>query len=229
MVITQHIPRAFSAQFAARLDACSQLSVQRGAGRGADPSGPRLIAPGDLHLTVVRDGARYRCRLRDERRSTITARASTCCFARLPSRSAANAVGVILTGMGADGARRVEEMREPGALHRCAGREKQRGVGHARRRGGAGRGRAHPADRGRSRQSLVGPGMIGAIGRRALRREAEQNRVPRHQVLRAAAETLCCHGQGSPGYCGPCRTRRDVSNVAQFAPATRPIQLEMHP
>src|SRR5580692_7213050 len=64
IVVTQHIPRAFSAPFAARLNASSQLTVQEAVDGALILPGHAYIAPGDRHLTVERDGARYRCRLR---------------------------------------------------------------------------------------------------------------------------------------------------------------------
>src|SRR5579862_5086471 len=66
MVITQHIPRAFSGQFAARMDAMSQMSVKEAEDGDLVQTGHAYIAPGDQHLVVVRDGARYRCRLSNE-------------------------------------------------------------------------------------------------------------------------------------------------------------------
>ena len=63
IVISQHIPRAFSGAFAARLNDCSSLSVQEAQDGQFITHGHVYIAPGDEHLAVERDGARYRCRL----------------------------------------------------------------------------------------------------------------------------------------------------------------------
>ena len=116
MVITQHIPRAFSAPFAARLNACSQLSVQEAQDGALILPGHAYIAPGDLHLTVERDGARYRCRLRDDAPVNRHRPSVDVLFRSVAEQVGQNAVGVILTGMGADGARGLKEMRDQGAL-----------------------------------------------------------------------------------------------------------------
>jgi two-component system, chemotaxis family, protein-glutamate methylesterase/glutaminase len=116
IVITQHIPRAFSAPFAARLNACSQLSVQEAQDGTLILPGHAYIAPGDLHLTVERDGARYRCRLRDDAPVNRHRPSVDVLFRSVAEQVGQNAVGVILTGMGADGARGLKEMRDKGAL-----------------------------------------------------------------------------------------------------------------
>lgn len=116
IVITQHIPRAFSAPFAARLNACSQLSVQEAQDGALILPGQAYIAPGDLHLTVERDGARYRCRLRDDAPVNRHRPSVDVLFRSVAEQVGQNAVGVILTGMGADGARGLKDMRDKGAL-----------------------------------------------------------------------------------------------------------------
>jgi len=116
MVITQHIPRAFSAPFAARLNACSQLSVQEAQDGVLILPVQAYIAPGDLHLAVERDGARYRCRLRDHAPVNRHRPSVDVLFRSVAEHVGQNAVGVILTGMGADGARGLKDMRDKGAL-----------------------------------------------------------------------------------------------------------------
>ena len=123
MVITQHIPRAFSAPFAARVNACSQLSVQEAQDGALILPGQAYIAPGDRHLTVERDGARYRCRLRDDAPVNRHRPSVDVLFRSVAEQVGRNAVGVILTGMGADGARGLKEMRSRGA-HTIAQDEK---------------------------------------------------------------------------------------------------------
>jgi two-component system chemotaxis response regulator CheB len=123
MVITQHIPRAFSAPFAARVNACSQLSVQEAQDGALILPGQAYIAPGDRHLTVERDGARYRCRLRDDAPVNRHRPSVDVLFRSVAEQVGPNAVGVILTGMGADGARGLKEMRSRGA-HTIAQDEK---------------------------------------------------------------------------------------------------------
>jgi two-component system chemotaxis response regulator CheB len=115
-VITQHIPRAFSGQFAARMDACSQLSVKQAEDGDLILPGHAYIAPGDQHLLIVRDGARYRCRLSDEPPVNHHRPSVDVMFHSVAANVGKNAVGVILTGMGADGARGLKEMRDSGAV-----------------------------------------------------------------------------------------------------------------
>jgi two-component system chemotaxis response regulator CheB len=116
IVITQHIPRAFSAPFAARLNASSQLTVQEAEDGALILPGHAYIAPGDRHLLVERDGARYRCRLSDEAPLNRHRPSVDVLFRSVAEQVGQNAVGVILTGMGADGARGLRLMRDRGAL-----------------------------------------------------------------------------------------------------------------
>jgi two-component system, chemotaxis family, protein-glutamate methylesterase/glutaminase len=116
VVITQHIPRAFSAPFAARLNASSQLSVQEAQDGALILPGQAYIAPGDLHLAVERDGARYRCRLRNDAPVNRHRPSVDVLFRSVAEQVGQNAVGVILTGMGADGARGLKDMRDKGAF-----------------------------------------------------------------------------------------------------------------
>jgi two-component system chemotaxis response regulator CheB len=115
MVITQHIPRAFSGQFAARMDSISQMSVQQAEDGDLIQPGHAFIAPGDMHLIVVRDGARYRCRLSDQSPVNHHRPSVDVMFHSIAEFVGANAVGVILTGMGADGSRGLKEMHDRGA------------------------------------------------------------------------------------------------------------------
>jgi two-component system chemotaxis response regulator CheB len=116
IVVTQHIPRAFSAPFAARLNASSQLTVQEAEDGALILPGHAYIAPGDRHLLVERDGARYRCRLSDAAPVNRHRPSVDVLFRSVAEQVGQNAVGVILTGMGADGARGLRLMRDRGAL-----------------------------------------------------------------------------------------------------------------
>jgi len=78
--------------------------------------GHAYIAPGDRHLLVQRDGARYRCRLSEEAPVNRHRPSVDVLFRSVAEQVGQNAVGVILTGMGADGARGLREMRDRGAL-----------------------------------------------------------------------------------------------------------------
>ena len=93
------------------------------------------IAPGGRHLLVERDGARYRCRLNDGPPVNRHRPSVDVLFRSVAQNVGPNAVGVILTGMGDDGARGLKEMLDAGARTHGAGRGLQRGLGHARRGG----------------------------------------------------------------------------------------------
>jgi len=123
IVITQHIPTAFSAPFAARLNASSQLTVQEAVDGALIVPGHAYIAPGDRHLQVERDGARYRCRLSEAAPVNRHRPSVDVLFRSVAEQVGQNAVGVILTGMGADGARGLRAMRDRGA-HTIAQDEK---------------------------------------------------------------------------------------------------------
>jgi two-component system chemotaxis response regulator CheB len=115
IVIAQHIPKLFSGAFARRLDACCPMSVCEAADGQQILSGHAYIAPGDRHLLVVRDGARYVCRL-DAGDLVSRHRPSVdVLFRSVASQAGRNAIGVILTGMGKDGAAGLKEMRDAGS------------------------------------------------------------------------------------------------------------------
>lgn len=115
IVITQHIPEAFSGPFAKRMDSVSALSVCEA--RDGQPvlPGHAYIAPGSHHLMLVRDGARYVCRLNDGPPVNRHRPSVDVLFRSVAANAGVNAIGVILTGMGDDGAKGLLEMREAGA------------------------------------------------------------------------------------------------------------------
>jgi two-component system chemotaxis response regulator CheB len=114
IVITQHIPKAFSAAFARRMDACCQMTVYEAEDGQVILPGHVYIAPGDQHLLVVRDGARYVCRLDDGPPVNRHKPSVDVLFRSVAQQAGRNAVGVILTGMGKDGAVGLKEVREAG-------------------------------------------------------------------------------------------------------------------
>jgi len=73
------------------------------------------IAPGDRHLLVIRDGARYVCRLDDGTPVNRHKPSVDVLFRSLAQNAGRNAIGLLLTGMGKDGARGLKEMREAGS------------------------------------------------------------------------------------------------------------------
>jgi two-component system, chemotaxis family, protein-glutamate methylesterase/glutaminase len=115
IVITQHIPKLFSGAFARRMNACCQVSVCEAEDGQQILRGHAYVAPGDMHLLLVRDGARYVCRL-DEGPPVNRHKPSVdVLFRSVAQQVGRNAIGVILTGMGKDGALGLKEMRDAGA------------------------------------------------------------------------------------------------------------------
>ncbi|HEC16555.1 MAG TPA: chemotaxis response regulator protein-glutamate methylesterase [Sedimenticola sp.] len=115
IVICQHIPAAFSGPFAQRVDGMSQLTVSEARDGQQILSGHAYIAPGDQHLMVVRDGARYVCKLNDGPPVNRHKPSVDVLFRSLAQNAGPNAVGLMLTGMGADGAEGMGEMKGAGA------------------------------------------------------------------------------------------------------------------
>jgi two-component system chemotaxis response regulator CheB len=126
VVITQHIPKAFSGAFAARMNATSPLSVSEAVDGQQILPGHAYIAPGDRHLLLVRDGAKYICRLNDGPPVQRHKPSVDVLFRSVAQHAGPNAVGVILTGMGKDGAAGMMEMHEAGAA--CIGQDEASSV-----------------------------------------------------------------------------------------------------
>jgi two-component system chemotaxis response regulator CheB len=115
IVISQHIPEAFSAPFARRVDGLSALSVVEAKDGQQVIPGHVYIAPGDHHLIVKRDGARYVCRLSDGPAVNRHRPSVDVMFRSLAENAGPNALALMLTGMGADGAQGMGEMKQAGA------------------------------------------------------------------------------------------------------------------
>jgi len=115
IVIAQHIPAEFSRRFAERLNGCSSLTVREA--RDGDPVliGHAYVAPGSHHLRIVRSGARYICQLGDDAPVNYHRPSVDVLFRSVAEHAGANATGVLLTGMGADGAQGLLAMKERGA------------------------------------------------------------------------------------------------------------------
>ncbi len=115
IVVVQHMPAGFTAAFAKRLNSLCEVEVREA--RHGDPvlRGHVLIAPGDKHMLLERQGARYQVAIKDGP-PVSRHRPSVDVLFRSAARAAGrNAVGVIMTGMGDDGARGLLEMKEAGA------------------------------------------------------------------------------------------------------------------
>ena len=115
VVITQHIPPVFSRSFAQRMNRCSSLNVCEAEDGQAILPGHVFIAPGDRHLKVERNGAGYRCKLSDEPAVNHHRPSVDVLFDSVVCSAGSNAIGVILTGMGSDGANGLKQMLESGA------------------------------------------------------------------------------------------------------------------
>ena len=115
VVVAQHIPKAFSTPFARRMNDCSQVTVYEAEDGQQVLAGHVYIAPGDRHLMVVRDGARYVCRLDDGVAVNRHKPSVDVLFRSVAQNAGGNAIGVLLTGMGKDGARGLKEMLDAGS------------------------------------------------------------------------------------------------------------------
>jgi len=116
ILVAQHIPPVFSSAFAKRMDLCSAMTVVEAADGQQVLPGHVYIAPGDRHLLLERDGARYRCRLNDGPPVNRHKPSVDVLFRSVAQHAGKNAIGVLLTGMGADGARGLGEMQEAGSI-----------------------------------------------------------------------------------------------------------------
>ena len=112
IVITQHIPEAFSAPFAKRMDNNCAMTVYEASDGQQILPGHVYIAPGNHHLIVERSGARYICRLNDGPPVNRHRPSVNVMFRSVAQNVGANAIGVILTGMGDDGAAGLKEMHD---------------------------------------------------------------------------------------------------------------------
>lgn len=115
IVVSQHIPEAFSGPFAARMDRESAMTVSEARDGQQILPGHVVVAPGNRHLLVVRDGARYVCRLSDGPPVNRHRPSVDVMFRSVAQAVGPNAIGVLLTGMGEDGAQGLAEMRAAGA------------------------------------------------------------------------------------------------------------------
>ena len=114
-VIVQHMPEMFTRSFSERLDSQSPMQVREAKDRDPVTPGVALICPGNRHMVLRRSGARYFVNVK-EGPLVNRHRPSVDVLFRSAARTAAsNALGVILTGMGADGAKGLLAMKETGA------------------------------------------------------------------------------------------------------------------
>jgi len=117
IVISQHIPIAFSKAFTERVNKTCQIEVCEPADGQKILPGHAYIAPGDKHLIVERSGAEYICRLNDGPPVSRHKPSVDVMFRSVAQNVGPNAMGVMLTGMGADGAEGMLEMKQQGAFN----------------------------------------------------------------------------------------------------------------
>lgn len=116
IAIVQHMPEKFTGQFAKRLDSLCKVSVKEAADGDRLLVGHVLIAPGNHHMELVRQGAEYSVKITQTEPVNRHRPSVDVLFDSYAVHAGANAIGVILTGMGADGARGLLAMRKAGAF-----------------------------------------------------------------------------------------------------------------
>lgn len=117
VVITQHMPPGFTKSYAARLDTLCKIRVKEAVDGERILPGHAYIAPGGLHLSVERSGANYVARVRDGEPVNRHKPSVEVLFESAARVVGQNAFGIMLTGMGADGARAMRAMREAGSYN----------------------------------------------------------------------------------------------------------------
>lgn len=117
IVIAQHMPEAFTKSFAARLDSLCKISVVEAQGNERILPGHAYIAPGHSHLLLKRSGANYMTELSQSPPVNHHRPSVEVLFRSVAQNAGKNVVGVMLTGMGKDGAIGMLEMRQAGAYN----------------------------------------------------------------------------------------------------------------
>lgn len=115
IVIVQHMPEKFTKSFAERLDSLCEMEVRECRDGDSIVQGTALVAPGNHHTLVRRSGARYYVEVKDGPPAFHQRPSVEVMFNSVAKYVGANAVGVLLTGMGADGALGLKAMRDAGA------------------------------------------------------------------------------------------------------------------
>jgi two-component system chemotaxis response regulator CheB len=115
IAIVQHMPEKFTEAFARRLDSLCAMEVKEAADGDTVLRGRVLIAPGNHHMLLQRSGARYYVSIRDGQLVSRHRPSVDVLFRSAARFAGANALGIIMTGMGDDGARGLLEMKQSGA------------------------------------------------------------------------------------------------------------------
>ncbi|HEY2842728.1 MAG TPA: CheB methylesterase domain-containing protein, partial [Bryobacteraceae bacterium] len=115
IVIAQHIPAQFSASFASRLNSLCKIEVQEARDGDLVAPGRALVAPGNFHMMLRKIDGICRVAVKDGPRVHYQRPAVDVLFQSVASANLSRVVGVVLTGMGSDGAQGLLKMREAGA------------------------------------------------------------------------------------------------------------------
>lgn len=115
IVIVQHMPPQFTAAFASRLNSLCQIEVREAKDNDRVVPGAALIAPGGKHMMLRRSGAQYFVEIKEGPPVNRHCPSVDVLFRSVAKVAGRNALGVIMTGMGDDGARGLREMRDAGA------------------------------------------------------------------------------------------------------------------
>lgn len=115
IVIVQHMPEMFTRQFAKRLNETCRITVNEAVNGNAVLKGHALIAPGNKHLLLKRTGAKYYVEIKDGPLVNRHRPSVDVLFRSVARYAGKNSIGVIMTGMGDDGAKGLLEMKEAGA------------------------------------------------------------------------------------------------------------------
>jgi two-component system chemotaxis response regulator CheB len=115
IVIVQHMPERFTALFAQRLDSLCRLEVREAKNGDRLTPGLALVAPGGRHMTLCRSGAQYCVEVSDGPPVNRHKPSVDVLFRSVARVAGRNALGVIMTGMGDDGAQGLKEMHDAGA------------------------------------------------------------------------------------------------------------------
>lgn len=116
IVVVQHMPENFTRGFAQRLDSLCQMSVKEAEDGDTVMRGRILIAPGNYHMLLKRSGARYYVEVKEGPLVSRHRPSVDVLFRSAARYGGKNVVGVILTGMGDDGAKGMKEMKDAGAI-----------------------------------------------------------------------------------------------------------------
>ena len=117
IVVVQHMPEHFTAAFARRLDSICRVTVKEAEDNDSVVRGRVLIAPGNRHTLLKRSGARYYVEIKDGPLVSRHRPSVDVLFRSAARYAGKNAVGVIMTGMGDDGASGMREMYDAGATN----------------------------------------------------------------------------------------------------------------